>query len=159
MTSSTRREAPLWAFPVIGYVRGFAGCRKCARVSQAVTCWCMCDAQLVPWESCATAGGCVCRGEHRSSAVDANDNTTPMQIRTRLGFANLHRRVPYLGLLPRTADGRPYKVTLPVGAAVAAWVSQIRGWRGRRRSGGRGRRGWAGWSASSSGGTWCRALR
>ena len=86
MTTSTRREAPFRAFPVIGYVRGFAGCRKCARVLQAVTCWRMCDAQLVPWESCATTGGCVCRGEHRSSAAGANDNTTPMQIRNPIGY-------------------------------------------------------------------------
>ena len=68
------------------------------------------DAQLVPWEV-ATTGGCVCRGEHRSSAAEAIDNTTPMQIRTQLGFANLHRRVPYLGLLPRTSDARPYGET------------------------------------------------
>ncbi len=36
MTTSTRREAPLWAFPVFGYVRGFACCRKCAPVSHPV---------------------------------------------------------------------------------------------------------------------------
>ena len=38
------------------------------------------DAQLVPWEV-ATTGGCVCRGEHRSSAAGASDNNAPMQIR------------------------------------------------------------------------------
>ena len=32
--------------------------------------------------------GCVsvCRGEHRSSAAGANDNTTPMQIRNPIGY-------------------------------------------------------------------------
>ena len=41
--------------------------------------------------------GCVsvCRGEHRSSAAGANDNTTPMQIRNTQPCTNLHRRVVF----------------------------------------------------------------
>ena len=61
--------------------------------------------------SCATTGACVCRGEHRSSTVGDNDNTTPMQIRTRLGFTYLHRRVVFGGWY----RGRPM-------AAATGWV-------------------------------------
>ena len=61
MTSSASRAAPLWAFPVFGYVRGFACCRKCARVSQAVTCWRM-------W-SCATT--------ERTYPVGVDDHIDP----------------------------------------------------------------------------------
>jgi len=72
-------------------VSGFWICQRFCRLSKmraciaAVTCWRM-------W-SCATTAGCVCRGEHRSSAVDANDNTTPMQIRKTQSGTYLHRRV------------------------------------------------------------------
>ena len=137
-----------------------------SEVMQAHTCWRMCDAQLVPWESCATTertypvgvddlidpsrsaivgvsgfwicqrfcmlskmraciaavtcwrmwscattGRCVCRGGHWPSAAGTPKQNTPMQIRNRLGFTNLHRRVVFGGWY----RGRPM-------AAATGWV-------------------------------------
>ncbi len=65
----------------------------------------MCDAQLVPGESCATTL-CVfqCWNEHRSSAAGVYENKTPMQIRKTRSGTNLHRRVLFGEVLPRTSD-------------------------------------------------------
>ena len=194
MTSSASRAAPLWAFPVFGYVRGFACCRKCARVSQAVTCWRMwscattertypvgvddhidpsrsaipdtsglwigrrfwrltspakgrcpsadagaeglaagrdaftierghptlplhrpCGRSPSPWQGRFCPGLSFRpaphppamhprRGGHWPSAAGTIKQNTPMQISTRLGFTNLHRRVAFWGMIPRTSD-------------------------------------------------------
>ena len=57
-----------------------------------------------PYEHTSKAGHIpVCRGGHWPSAVKTIINNTPMHIRTRLGFTNLHRRVIFGAV---TADGR-----------------------------------------------------
>ena len=44
------------------------------------------------------------RGGHWPSAVPTSKHNTPMRISTRLGFTNLHRRVAFWGMIPRTSD-------------------------------------------------------
>ena len=53
MTSSTRRAAPLCAPPVLKRSMVVQTIENRLNI-EAYTCWRMCDAQLVPWESCAT---------------------------------------------------------------------------------------------------------
>ena len=55
-------------------------------------------------------------------AAEANDNTTPMQIRnTQLG-TDLRRRVTVWGIIPRTSDARPYTV---IWWLVRIWLQQL----------------------------------
>ena len=70
-----------------------------------------------PLRSAATTG-CVVRrrGGHSPSAMEPNDNTTPMQIRARSGFTDLHRRVLFDG----PCRGRP--VAAPTGCIRAGAV-------------------------------------
>ena len=44
------------------------------------------------------------RGGHWPSAAGTIKQNTPMQIRTRLGFTNLHRRAAFRGMIPRMSD-------------------------------------------------------